>query len=126
MRRMAAYLAGHEGVAVSEILHSPKLRARETAEGFAEYLRPPGGVKEAEGLKPLDDPAIWAARLAGGADGIMLVGHLPHLSRLSSLLLCGDADREVVSFSTAAVACLERDGSGRWSIRWVLAPAMVP
>jgi phosphohistidine phosphatase len=55
----------------------------------------------------------------------MLVGHLPHLSRLVSRLLGLDADRTVVQFRMGGVTRLERDASGAWVVRWVLPPDLV-
>jgi len=55
----------------------------------------------------------------------MLVGHLPHLSRLASRLICGDEERKVVSFQMGGVVCLERDAEGNWSVRWALTPELV-
>ncbi len=51
-------------VQVSRILHSGKLRAKQTAEALSEHLHPTGGSSETDGLAPLDDPTIWAGRLA--------------------------------------------------------------
>lgn len=45
------------------------------------------GIAEADGLAPLDDPSIWAERLQGVAQDTVLVGHLPHLRRLSYSIL---------------------------------------
>jgi phosphohistidine phosphatase len=54
----------------------------------------------------------------------MLVGHLPHLSRLAALLLAGDPERETVAFRNAGVVCLEGQG-GRFAVRWILTPELV-
>jgi phosphohistidine phosphatase len=74
----------------------------------------------------MDDPAVWAERLKYMTDSanedIMLVGHLPHLGRLASLLLAGDPERHVVSFRMAGVVCLERGENGNWSLKWMITP----
>src|SRR6266508_1172347 len=62
-----------------------KTGARQTAEIWAEVLGVP--LDQAEGLAPLDDPKVWAARLDTGEEDLMLAGHLPHLARLAGLLL---------------------------------------
>ncbi|MEE9594620.1 MAG: phosphohistidine phosphatase SixA, partial [Candidatus Hydrothermarchaeales archaeon] len=80
IRKVAAFIAETVNIPVSTIFHSGKTRARQTAEALAKYLNPTEGVKEADGLKPLDDPLIWADRLAETKEDIVLVGHLPHLS----------------------------------------------
>ena len=50
---------------------------------------------------------------------ILLVGHLPYLNRLTSLLIHGDPDRAVVEFLPATMVCCRRVGD-RWSIDWTL------
>ncbi|GAB4390815.1 MAG: phosphohistidine phosphatase SixA [Thermodesulfovibrionales bacterium] len=120
--RVAAFVSSQMGGAFS-IRHSGKTRARQTAEILRDRLLPGEEVSEADGLSPLDDPAIWAGRLAAGEGDIMLVGHLPHLERLASLLLCGKPEMGAVQFRMGGVVCLGRD-DGLWSIRWMVIPDM--
>ncbi len=123
-RKVAAFLAGYRTVKVSHILHSGKLRARQTAEILAEYLHP-GGVTATDGLNPLDDPAQWVERLGETDEDLMLVGHLPYLDKLASLLLTGDAEKPVVAFQNAGVVCLGRNEEGGWPVRWVVVPELL-
>lgn len=83
------------------------------------------GISEVDGLSPLDEPNIWAERLKDVPDDLFLVGHLPHLARLASLLLCGNADKNIVSFRMAGIVCLKRDDAGTWSLQWMLTPEVV-
>jgi phosphohistidine phosphatase len=122
--RVSAYLS-QLNIPVSKIFHSTKLRAKQTAEILFEHLKPGRGVSDADGLSPLDDPAIWAERLRDLPDGVVLVGHLPHLARLASLLLCGATDKNIVSFRMAGIVCLKRDDTGSWSMQWMLKPDVV-
>jgi len=92
---------------------------------LAEYLHPDKGAAESDGLKPMDEPGIWAERLSSFQEDIMLVGHLPHLGRLAALLICGNKDRKVVNFKTAGIMCLERNEDMSWSLEWMLIPSMV-
>ena len=109
---------------VGAIWHSGKLRAKQTAEIFAARLYAMEGVVEHEGLAPNDDPALMANALAGTETAVMLVGHLPHLSRLTSLFVTGDPTREIVAFRNAGVVCLGREGPG-WRVRWMITPDQV-
>lgn len=124
IRKVAAFL-GVRGVQVSRILHSGKLRARQTAEALAERLKATGSVSETDGLAPLDDPTIWADRLAAESEDLMLVGHLPHLGKLAALLETGNADQPVITYKPGGVVCLERDDEGRWSLRWMVVPEIL-
>lgn len=125
IRKVACFAAEHTKIRPSYIVHSGKTRARQTAEVLDEHLRTPRGIKEAEGLDPLADPAIWAHRLTELEEDIMLVGHLPHLSRLSGHLLCQDGNRSIVHFQNAGIVCLGRDESDVWSIRWMVIPQIL-
>ncbi len=109
-------------ITVGEILRSDKLRAKETAEILARSLLPRAGVREIRGLAPEDDPWLAKGVLEAASEPLMLVGHLPHLSRLASLLVKGDPGRQVVDFQPAAAVCLCR-ADGTWEVRWTLTPA---
>ena len=117
VERVGRFLA-RIGITVDRILHSGKLRAAQTAELIAKYVKP------VEGLDPLADPRIWAEKLDESEHDLMLVGHLPHLKRLASLLLTGRDDLEIVRFRYGGVVCLEKDE--KWSILWVIRPDILP
>ncbi|MDH4158451.1 MAG: phosphohistidine phosphatase SixA [candidate division Zixibacteria bacterium] len=123
--KMTHFVAEHLTIDVNTIVHSGKTRAEETAGVLAEKLNPAGGVRTEGGLAPLDDPAIWAKRLESAAEDIMLVGHLPHLSKLAARLIWGDDSRTVVSFRNAGIVCLGRDDFTDWSVQWALFPDML-
>lgn len=126
IRKMAKYAEEYLHIQVNQIVHSGKLRAKQTAEVLAEHLHPAKGVMAAEDLKPLADPKVWKNRLAETTEDIIIVGHLPHLGKLAGYLLSGDESREVVTFRMGGIACLERDESGRWTVRWMIIPEMIP
>ena len=125
VRKTASHVASHAGIAVRRIVHSGKTRARQTAEILGEFLKPQGGVEAAEGLDPMADPGIWAAKTAGQTVDVMLVGHLPHLSRLASLLICGNAEIKVIDFKNGGIVCLNRDDEGDWTVGWIVVPEVV-
>lgn len=112
-------------LSIDQIFHSTKLRAKQTADVLSEKMKPAKGISEAKDLSPQDDPRIWAERLNEVFDNIMLVGHLPHLEMLTSLLLSGDMDKDIVSFPTAGIACLERDDEGIWSLQWMITSEII-
>ncbi len=124
VERVAAFLFS-AGVKPSVIYHSGKLRAKQTAEILASKLQPSKGVREADGLEPKADPKLWAERLNAIDEDVMIVGHLPHLARLASMLLTGNPDREVVGFRYGAVFCLERSEKG-WRLLWGIRPYLLP
>jgi phosphohistidine phosphatase len=119
--RVARYAVDHLDVRPARVVHSGKTRARQTAEIWGVNTGAP--VSEADALAPNDDPAVWAARVLTEATGVMLVGHLPHLARLSSLLL-GGSERGVVQFQPGALLVLER--AERADDGWLVAALMPP
>jgi phosphohistidine phosphatase len=112
-------------VQVRQIVHSGKTRAQSTAKVLATHLKPPAGVSEAPGLAPLDDPEIWAGRIATMDEDILLVGHLPHLARLAALLMSGDKERMVVNFQMGGVVRLRRMEAGQWAVDWMVVPEII-
>jgi len=125
IKKVAAFVAEQTNIRVDSIMHSGKTRARQTAEVLAGSLNPPEGVREAEGLEPLADPSIWVDRLAEVEEDVMLVGHLPHLSKLSAHLLCQDEHKGIIGFQRGGMVCLGRDESGIWSVRWMTIPQIL-
>ena len=119
-------VADHLGklkLGVSIIYHSGKTRASETASILTAELKPVKGSIEGEGLGPQDDPRIWQERLNTIDEDVILVGHLPHLRRLMSLLLCGDSEKGVVHFRQGGMVCLERVEND-WSLEWAVTPGL--
>lgn len=122
--KTARMLSSRVRPSVNVIIHSGKLRAQQTAEVLADYLCPVGGIKPANGLEPKAEPSIWAEQLGAITENVMLVGHLPHLSRLTSRLLCGDESKTAVNFTNAGIVCLARNDSGEWSVQWMIVPGI--
>jgi phosphohistidine phosphatase len=111
-------------VEITEIRHSGKKRAEQTAAIFAKLLSDPKGISAMPNLGPMDDVHSVAGTLENTQDSLMLVGHLPFMSRLAALLVCGDPDGEVVRFQNAGVVCL-RESEGNWAVDWAVVPSII-
>lgn len=111
------------GAEVPRIVHSGRRRALETAEIWAETLNPTPTIVEHPGLDPAAHPQDAAAFLESAEESLMIVGHLPHLGRLASLLVTGDSERELLILPTGAVAALSREVDA-WRVRWFLTPKL--
>ena len=117
-----ADVAKNYEIKVGQILHSVKTRARKTADILASALNPTEGVKEVEGLKPMDDVAAFAASLNPDTN-TMLVGHLPFMERMTAYLVTGSIDKPVFKFQNSGIVCLDKDPeTGSWVIVWTLMP----
>ncbi len=121
IQRVATFL--QDRIGADRILYSTKKRARQTAEILADTLNIEY-VEEAPDLDPMADPGVWSAHLASMTEDVMLVGHLPHMERLASLLLAGNPEQSVVLYKPGTVLCLER-GEGGWHVKWMLPPCLV-
>jgi phosphohistidine phosphatase len=107
---------------VSQIDHSVKARARQTAEIFASTIKPSCGIHERRGLKPLDD-VIAIADTLDSKDALMLVGHLPFMEKLTAYLITGSVEKAVFKFQNGGIVCLDCDsGTQSWIIKWALMP----
>ncbi|MDP2481152.1 MAG: phosphohistidine phosphatase SixA [Candidatus Palauibacterales bacterium] len=126
-RRVGAALAA-AGVEVAEVWYSSKLRARETADLLAGAIGGGAHLAERPDLVPLADPTgvLEAVRERESDGPLLLVGHLPHVERLVSLLLTGDEKAEVVEVPTGAVLRLVSADDGRhWRLAWFITPALL-
>jgi len=110
------------GVSVAEVSQSGKLRARETAQILAAAVQPSRGVVAAAGLSPKDPVEPIAEYVSALHEDIMLVGHLPHLDRLTTLLLSGREEPSVVRFVPGTLVRLEHGGG--WSLGWLVPPKL--
>lgn len=117
-----ADVAANYRIQVSEICHSGKKRARQTAEILAAVLKSPQGCTEKSGLKPLDDVTAVAAQL-NSSDNVMLVGHLPFMEKLTAYMVTGSAEPKVFKFQNGGIVCLDENDNGKgWYIKWTLMP----
>ncbi|MGD8440575.1 MAG: phosphohistidine phosphatase SixA [Holophagae bacterium] len=117
--RVASWLKTRD-IVLDEIVHSSKLRARQTAKIFGNRLGvPPARVHETAGLEPNDDPQPMADRLESERASVMVVGHLPYLNRLVSTLLVGGAASLQFRFIDAGAVVLAQ-GRGGWQVEAVI------
>lgn len=124
VERMAEYLASLK-LHLDRIEHSDKERARQTAEIMAAHLHPREGTRQVAGLAPNDDVGPMHQRLRNEVSDLMIVGHLPYLSRLLSVLLGAQPERTLVSFQMGGVVHLVREDNGEWRLRWILIPELL-
>jgi phosphohistidine phosphatase len=123
VRSMASRL-GDAGIQVTRVWHSGKLRAAQTAEILAKETLSGRKTECIKGLGPNDPVAEFATDADVWDEDTLVVGHLPFMSRLLSLLLVDDAGHELVRFSPGSVVCLERDAADRWVLAWMLRPEL--
>jgi phosphohistidine phosphatase len=89
---LLAARAADRGVKPDVIWHSGKLRARQTAEAFWRTCNPLAEMSAIRGMQPADPPSWIRDQIVRETRAVMLVGHLPHLPRLFTLLVTGRED----------------------------------
>jgi phosphohistidine phosphatase len=126
-RRLVAFLQNNRAFTPAEIWHSPLARARETAERLRPLV-PLAALRETLGLLPEDKPEKMAARIATLAPTLILaiIGHEPHLSALATLLVTGRSGHAAFALEKGAILCLASSDNHTWSVRWHIAPPILP
>jgi len=104
---------------ISQIFHSGKLRAKQTAEIFASVLNI-RDVSAIDSLAPNDNILLIVQDLH--IENALYVGHLPHLNKLVSCLICADENDQIITFKNSAIVCLEKAGESL-CVKWLLTPA---
>jgi len=117
------------GIRFERIFHSGKLRAQQTAEILAS-LAINNEVEVHAGLDPMDpvEPIVrWISGLSEqGFKSVAVVGHLPFLDRLSTLLITGTESPGVIAFQNAGVVKLVPREEGRgYRVHWALTPDLL-
>ena len=130
VERMAAWL-GRLKPPVAAVWHSDKARAVETAAILAGAVAASAPPAVHAGLAPDDAADGVRAEIEHAGGDLMIVGHLPFLARLASLLMAGWTEGVVIDFQPGTIVCLEQSGAGtprgpRWGVRWSVGPELVP
>jgi phosphohistidine phosphatase len=107
---------------VEAIWHSGKTRAAQTAELLGAHLHIDERVSSRSGLNPNDPlpPLVESIRSQRG--NLVIVGHLPQLGKLVSMLLLG-TEQNILDFPSAGLVCLENSADS-WSLNWFLSPEL--
>lgn len=122
--RLAAFLAA-AGIQFDRVFHSGKTRAQQTADILASSIQEDLKIEQIGGISPNDPVDVFAARLGAMHLPVMIVGHLPFMSRLVSHLVLQHDDPAIVAYQPGSVVCLEKDMSQTWSVSWMLRPALL-
>jgi phosphohistidine phosphatase len=109
-------------ISVNRILHSTKLRAKQTAEILANYIKTEQGLIEVSGLEPNAYVNEWYEKIVKEENDIAIVGHLPYLSKLTSKLICEDENKKIVDFKQGSVLCLEKQIDNLFVIKFFILP----
>ena len=118
--RILALHMQNMGVQLGNVFHSGKLRAQQSARLVAETISADIQPVKTEGLNPNDDPMVIVGDIERMDANILLVGHMPFVSRLCSTLLTGTTAAEFASVP-GTLFCLEK-ADGKWRLAYMLRP----
>jgi phosphohistidine phosphatase len=125
VQAVAAFL-GDAGIKLARVWHSGKRRAEQTADMLAGVVLSGGRAEVVEGIGPNDPVEEFATDADVWEEDTLVVGHLPFMSRLVSLLTTGETDAGLVQYQPGSVVCLERVDAEQWVILWMIRPDMLP
>ena len=112
-------------ISVEHIWHSGKLRAAQTAEILAEAMLVEKDCSAHDALGPNDDITNIAEEIEAYNTNLMIVGHLPFLAYLTSLLAADNETANVAAFDAGSIACLNRRNPGQWQVEWLIKPELL-
>ena len=113
------------GIRVNTFYCSSKKRAEQTALILKETLNPDGKLITKDNFLPDDSTDELVYELSGERVDVMIIGHLPYLSKLVSRLVMGNEDKAIVEFPTSSVIILERDQERNWYIMAMVTPDLL-
>lgn len=122
---LARHLKRIKPLKIHEIRHSTLLRARQTAELFLKETGWALPLREVPLLKPEDEVQTLAGILEEEQKSVLLVGHNPHLERLTGLLVTGTPGVFPVEIKKSTLLCLSRTNpapTALWRVEWILSP----
>ncbi len=113
------------GLSVRSIWHSGKTRAAQTAELLASGLTAIKGILQREGLAPNDPIEPVKRDIINETEDIMIVGHLPFLSKLAASLVTGRELPEVIAFRQGGILCIEQGEDRARRVAWMIVPEII-
>jgi len=111
-----------KSIKIDAIWHSPKLRAIQTAQIVANSVFC-SEIQERDDLNPLDSVENFPEEIKSSNKNLMIIGHLPFLQKLASLLLSGSETNQFISFKNSGIVCLEYTDT--WKIAWMVTPFLL-
>jgi len=117
IEQLAKRLAG-QGIQFSQVFHSKKARAQQTAQIMASILAPNVTPQMRTGLKPNDDPRLLLPEIESWQQDTLITSHLPFVPGLLAELT---GQPQGMGFVPGSIICLVNEKDG-WQIEWIESP----
>jgi phosphohistidine phosphatase len=124
VQKMAQFLKQSD-VKVEQVIHSGKLRARQTADYLSKNMAIGKTLQINDKINPNDSPQCIAQNIMTWECDSLIVGHLPFMAKLVSYLVLGSDESAVVAFQPGTVVCIQRDEEQKWQINWMITPELL-
>lgn len=121
---VAKYLQ-KQGISFSQVFHSKKKRARETAEIMRDIIAPAVMLTIHDKITPNDNPQLIFSEINSWDKNTLITSHLPFVPNLITSLTGQDTYLSAISFETGTIVCLEKDDNDIWSIIWATSPSEI-
>jgi len=123
IQKVAAFIKSLN-LSVDYLWHSGKNRARQTADVLSEVVEVKKEMAAHEGLAPNDNVTVLKDELISARQDIMIVGHLPFLPKLASLLLT-NSESNTVAFKNGGIVCLNYSDDNQYQLQWMIIPELL-
>ncbi len=108
---------------VESIMHSEKLRAKETAIILVKGVNSNKEIQEIPGLLPNDNIIPITTFINQDNNNLMFVGHLPFMDKLASFLTTENENNNIITFQQGSVVCIEKNEDlKKYSVKWMVTP----
>lgn len=124
IKRLANLIAPLK-IQVTRIIHSQKYRAQQTAEILASGMSFNSSLEMSIELDPMAPILPIIDQINTWDEDSLLVGHMPFMGRLVSMLASGMEDNDICLFKPGCMVCLQQIEKKRWSICWMLGPVLL-
>ncbi|MCK5922613.1 MAG: hypothetical protein KAG66_16850, partial [Methylococcales bacterium] len=98
--------------------------ARQSAELLADSLARDVRVTAISGISPNDSVEKFARERLQAESSLLVVGHLPFMNKLVTLLVTGSTE-SIVDFQPGSTVCLSSEEAGVWQVQWMVRPALL-
>jgi len=112
-------------LSVEYLWHSEKKRAIQTADILSEVVKVNKERIARSDIDPNDDVSPIADELFAKEGDVVIVGHLPFLSKLASLILADSEDINVIEFHKSGIVCLQRTEQKVFKADWIITPQVI-
>jgi len=124
LQKVAAFIKPLN-LSVDYLWHSGKTRARQTAEVLAKVIEVRKEMTAHDGLSPNDNVTVLKDELISSRQDVMIVGHLPYLPKLASLLLTNSESSNPVAFKNGGIVCLDYSDENQSQLDWMIIPELL-